>query len=191
MLVIDVRCYIILYIDYYYYILYIIYYILLLLLYYIILFSSSVLPFYSSQSHSSSHLPLPISSCSVPFLSFPSSSLSSDLSPIPSSSSLPSQSSPLPLSNISFKVYVSVLTSTYLYSFTIFKDNPLLIYLPFFLSFPISSSLLFPSSLFILLQYSLPFHSRNTCRHLDPLIYILSVFNNLTPHVLSEWMVEV
>jgi hypothetical protein len=30
-----------------------------------------------------------------------------------------------------------------------------------------------------------------TCRYLHILIYILSSFPNLTPHVLSEWMVEV
>ena len=34
-------------------------------------------------------------------------------------------------------------------------------------------------------------HSFYTCRELHILIYIPSVSNNLTPHVLSEWMVEV
>ena len=148
-----------------YYIIYYYTYIIILLLYYLILYSSSI--FYSS---------LPPFFLFFPFL-------------FPISSSNPSLT--LLFSPISFILYVSVLPYTYLYSFTIFKDNPLLIYLPFFLSFPISSSLLFPSSLFILLQYSLPFHSRNTCRHLDPLIYILFQSDNSTPHVLSEWMVEV
>ena len=34
-------------------------------------------------------------------------------------------------------------------------------------------------------------HSQNTCRHLHILIYIPPQSDNLTPHVLSEWMVEV
>ena len=48
-------------------------------------------------------------------------------------------------------LYVSVLTYTYLYSFTIFQDNPLLIYLPFPSPHP---------------------HSKYTCRYLHILIYI-------------------
>ena len=34
-------------------------------------------------------------------------------------------------------------------------------------------------------------HSKYTCRHLLTFIYIPSVSDVLTPHVLSEWMVEV
>ena len=70
------------------------------------------------------------------------------------------------------------------------------------LFFPLSSSLIssssfsslllfhpLPSSHLFLLQSS---HSFYTCRYLHILIYIPdSSKNNLTPHVLSEWMVEV
>ena len=95
---------------------------------------------------------------------------------------------------------------------------PNLLSLPFFPSFPffsqsISSSLPFPPLIYllsfpshlihshplpILLSSSLPFpnlfppHSFYTCRYLHILIYIQSHLPNLlTPHVLSEWMVEV
>ena len=76
-------------------------------------------------------------------------------------------------------------------------------HLPFLLSFPVylSSVLLIP----ILLNLSsvpLPFsssifpifhqpHSKYTCRYLHILIYIPDSSPKLTPHVLSEWMVEV
>ena len=42
--------------------------------------------------------------------------------------------------SFSFKVYVSAFGYTYLYSFTIFQDNPLLIYFPFFSHFLLPSS---------------------------------------------------
>ena len=52
-----------------------------------------------------------------------------------------------------------------------------------FCSYPLQSSSLFFSNLI---------HSKYTCRYLDPLIYILFLPRIiLTPHVLSEWMVEV
>ena len=72
----------------------------------------------------------------------------------------------------------------------------LLIYLLFFLSshtilFQSSSLFSFPlpsTSLLLHLPFS---HSKYTCRVLPNLIYILSLSKYLTPHVLSEWMVEV
>jgi hypothetical protein len=81
---------------------------------------------------------------------------------------------------------LSVLTYTYLYSIRIFIPHPPHLLFHLFL-FPLfnppfrscSSSPLFS-------QYSF-----YTCRYLHILIYILSLKNNLTPHVLSEWMVEV
>ena len=93
------------------------------------------------------------------------------------------------------------------------------IFLPFSSSFPFSSiplllssqsiTFLFPILYYTLpLLYLLPFSSSPlssipnpsplphlisfyTCRYLHILIYILSLKDNLTPHVLSEWMVEV
>ena len=56
-----------------------------------------------------------------------------------------------------------------------------------------SSVLLFSSllSLFFPFFLSFPPHSKYTCRYLDNLIYVPSQSDVLTPHVLSEWMVEV
>jgi hypothetical protein len=98
-----------------------------------------------------------------------------------------------------------------LYSSLLFCSSPPI--LPLLSSFslpifPLLPHLLFPHSFYtcrylhilIYILRSLPFlsnplpntHPRNTCRYLHILIYILSIFkNNLTPHVLSEWMVEV
>ena len=70
-------------------------------------------------------------------------------------------------------------------SFSSFLFSPSLIS-----SLPLSFYLLFPFPIFFSQSQSSS-HSKYTCRHLDILIYIPSVSDNLTPHVLSEWMVEV
>ena len=73
--------------------------------------------------------------------------------------------------------------------------------LPFLSYSSYSSILLFLSHLSSFLFQSIPSplpssslliqYSFYTCRYFDNLIYIPSVSDNLTPHVLSEWMVEV
>ena len=109
---VDVRCLcFVLVIDVWCYITIIILYIILFL-FYLILYSSPLLIyllFFPSSSYSSIFLSflLPL----LPFFSF--------------------LFLPIPL-RLSFPEYVSALTYGYLYSFTIFQDNPLLIYLPFF-----------------------------------------------------------
>ena len=92
-----------------------------------------------------------------------------------------SSPSPSPPLLLSFKVYVSGLPYTYLYS--IFFSS----------SFPSSpphsfyTCRVFHLLIYIHLSSHLS-HSFYTCRVLHTVIYIL---DNSTPHVLSEWMVEV
>jgi len=113
-------------------------------------------------------------------LSFPSSSPLPLFLPIPPlliyhslifSSILPLFSSSLPFFSSPFILYLSVLTYGYLCSST-------------FSSFPIYS---LPSQSIFPSQY--PFY---TCRGVGyTYLYSSSFPDNLTPHVLSEWMVEV
>ena len=76
--------------------------------------------------------------------------------------------------------------SSHIFFRSIFSSSlPLLFHLPS--PIPISSIIPFP-----IFYTSLPDPKAvDTCRHLDILIYVPSVSDNLTPHVLSEWMVEV
>ena len=83
-------------------------------------------------------------------------------------------------------LYYIIIYYTYTYTYTIIIYYYLILYssyssdLLLFLSF---------SPILFLFQSS---HSFYTCRYLHILIYIPdSSKNNLTPHVLSEWMVEV
>ena len=187
-----------LYYSYYYYLYYILYYTIILLylihilLYIILYYTLPSLLFFSS-------FPLPsVLFSSISLLSFPPlhSRLKESILHHSSSnhliqsirvgiwislfifnhsnpliqSSFPSPSSP------SHPNIHSIRVGPYIY-LLIFNHT----FLPSFLSFLVFSSfpiyLSFPSS-----------HSFYTCQYLDPLTYIP---DNLTPHVLSEWMVEV
>ena len=162
-------CYILYYILLYYTIIHYYYYIL----YYTILYSSSLLFFclYSSLLFFSS-LPntLPLFFSSLIYLLFLFLLSSSVLS--------------------SSSVYIIRSLSSLLSSFDL-SPLPLPLLPSFIILYSSSSS--FPSS--ILPSFSSSPHSShpiNTCRYLDTLIYIPDSYkNNLTPHVLSEWMVEV
>ena len=174
-----------------YYTLYIIYYITIIIsytytiLYYTILFyshlplSSLLLLLLSSQS--SSTFPIPYNThllSSLPLFPFSSFTI------------LPSD-----LSSFPYQLIHSILVGTYIYLF-IFKQD--IISIPLLLPniLPLQSSTDLISFIFCsqFCSYS-PFHQYSfyTCRYLHILIYILLLFipNHLTPHVLSEWMVEV
>ena len=170
---VDVRYYyyilyiIILSYSYYYYILYIIHILLYIIISYTILFLLPIPSIFLSIPSLFSSLLLFSSSLLPSFFPSPIPILSSLLSSLPSqsisSSSLPSQSS-----SIYLLLFFSPLPSFPFRSFT----SP-------------SSSIPIPSS------HSSSHHSKYTCRHLHTLIYIQSSSTILTPHVLSEWMVEV
>ena len=86
---------------------------------------------------------------------------------------------------------------------SLFLPNHPHLFLPIYSSFPLliysSVPFLFPSTPLPPFLPTLPFssshlpfpHSFYTCRYLDTLIYIPDSSPKLTPHVLSEWMVEV
>ena len=81
----------------------------------------------------------------------------------------------------------------YIISYILYSpSSPLLFFCSLLLLFPYNpllfSSSVLSSSQSILISSSQPFY---TCRYLLTVIYVLSVSNNSTPHVLSEWMVEV
>ena len=85
-------------------------------------------------------------------------------------------------------LYLILYSSLLLFFFLSFSSPSLQILslLPF-LSLPLQSSSSSIPSIFP--------HSQNTCRYLHILIYILPIIlsssDNLTPHKLTEWMVEV
>ena len=187
--------YYILYI-YYYYIFY--YYILLYyyILYYTLLFSSSSsIPFllFLSSSSSLSHPLFSHSKYTCRHLDILIYIQSSHSHPNPSSDLLiilPSSALP----STSFKVYVSVLPYTYLYSSLLFftSSPPLIqsIRVGSYIYLFISHLLLFPSSpnLSLLLFFpsfpsSSPSDSFYTCRYFDILIYTLPSFQYFLPNL--------
>ena len=164
----DVWCYIVYY-YYYIIILYIIYYILYIYIYYYYILYYTLL-YYTIISYT-------ILSSLLPHLLFLFHSILIFL-PFPLSSPILS----LP---ILFSSQYSFYTCRYLHILIYIQSfqSSHLIHNPFF-PLPLQSSSDLSSS-----QSS---HSKYTCRDLLTVIYIPdSSKNNLTPHVLSEWMVEV
>ena len=175
--------YIITIIIYYiiYYILYILYYTLLSSPIFFPILSFLFLPISSSSSQYSSPL-LPILSSSVLFFL-----------PILPLIFLPLSSSLLfPIHSIRVGTWIHLFMSFFHSSLSPIFSPFLPSNLPFFLSLPIFLYNPLPHSLqFLPLPSQSSSHSKYTCRYLRNLIYIQSVSDNLTPHVLSEWMVEV
>jgi hypothetical protein len=88
-------------------------------------------------------------------------------------------------------IHIIILLYIILYSsLLLFYLPSLLIPLLFFPTILLPSLPQYSSPIFPTLPASTP-HSFYTCRYLHILIYIISLKNILTPHVLSEWMVEV
>ena len=175
-LVFDVWCYILYYILYvYYYISYILYYytIIYYILYYILYYTllSPIIP-------SSSHLLFPSS------ILLPSSS-----PPLLSPSQYPSP--PISSSTSSLSFYTCRVLHILIYIIQFYSPLPKLLLFSSLLLFPSSFLILFSSLFFLLLYLLSSQYSFYTCRYLHMVIYVLSVSNNSTPHVLSEWMVEV
>ena len=152
---------------YYYILLYYSYY-YTLLLYHTILFLSSVLSSFLLSNH------LLLFLC-PPLLPLPSIIPSSPpLLPIPLSP---------PLQSSSIIIYVSVLTYAYLYCTTLFPSSSPLFFQSSSSSFPYSS---------LSFLYLSPIHSIRVGTYITLFIFRGDSWDdNLTPHVLSEWMVEV
>jgi hypothetical protein len=199
---------ILLYIYYYIilllYIIHIHYYILYLILSYTILFFSLLIypPFLSNLS-----LPIPL------LLFFSLIFQTSSSSPIFLPNPLILSSFPHPsLPSFPHSFYTCRYLHILIYILSVYLNYPIISF-PLFRSFlPIQSSSIFLPTQPDTLQIFSSSHSFYTCRYLHTVIYILSIFrsylffpiyllfyyllfpifkNNLTPHVLSEWMVEV